>query len=180
MPKAASNKSLLPDSSKLSIPELTFITEYLKNGHNGTQAYLALKPHVTSGTASVEASELIRKPHIIEYMQAIKDRMAAASELTKSTLIEYASYGLMIAKQKEDIGVLFRGLDVSAKLIHAYDSSEDDLSLYSSLINKIQGKNIQINIGCKDKDSMEIVGEGQGERAWGVRYRSQVLLFYTL
>lgn len=153
MPKAIISKSL-PDSSKLSIHELSVVSEYLKNGFNAAKAYHTIKPHVSPDTAKCAGSQLINKSAVKEYIQTIKDSMAAKSELTKQGLIDYASYGLMIAKGREDIGVLFKGIDISAKLIGAYNSGEDDLSLYSSLISKISGKNIQINIGCNDNQAI--------------------------
>jgi hypothetical protein len=139
-----------PDTSSLSIHELSVVTEYLKNGFNAAQASHTVKPHISYDTAKVEGSKLINRPHVKEYIQLIKDSMAAKTELNKSTLIDYCSYGLMIAKERDDIGSLFKGVDTTAKLIGAYDQGQDDLSLYSSLISKIQGNNVQINIGCNN------------------------------
>lgn len=51
---------------KLLHTEELFVIEYLKNGQNGTRAYLAIRADVTERSASVYANRPLKKPAVIE------------------------------------------------------------------------------------------------------------------
>lgn len=85
------------NSSKvLSLTELLFINEYMKNGKNRLQAYRTVRPKTTYKSASVAASRLLDKPRVqqeisnrvqvengisLEYIHALLvDRLALAQE----------------------------------------------------------------------------------------------------
>jgi len=66
------------------------LDEYLRNGGNGTQAYLTIAPHVKVQTANTEASKILRSPHVTAEIQAILDRTAAGYEVQIITLSDIA------------------------------------------------------------------------------------------
>lgn len=45
--------------------ERLFIDEYMKNGHDATKAYLAVRPSMDKRSASVCADNLLKKPEVI-------------------------------------------------------------------------------------------------------------------
>ena len=65
-----------------------FAREYVKNGFNGTQAYLALRPHVTYGTAEVSAIRILGNTRTQEAMAEIVADIATPEEV-KQVLSDY-------------------------------------------------------------------------------------------
>ena len=51
---------------KLKPIEELFVAEYIKNGQNGTQAYLAIRPDSKERSASVSAYRLLKKNAVVE------------------------------------------------------------------------------------------------------------------
>jgi hypothetical protein len=61
----------------------TFITEYLKNGGNGAQAYLKAKPGVTENTAKTNAARLLANANFITVFEAQKAKLVAKTGMTR-------------------------------------------------------------------------------------------------
>lgn len=59
---------------------ITFWTEYVRNGNNGTEAYLAAKPAATRKTAEVESYKLLRKPVFLDWRQAHEDAQMSRAD----------------------------------------------------------------------------------------------------
>ena len=66
-----------------------FVREYVKNGFNGTQAYLALRPTVTENSAGVLAHRTLRLVKTMEAMAEITDSILTVEE-TKGLISKYA------------------------------------------------------------------------------------------
>ena len=56
-------------NSTLSVRHQVFVTEYITNGGNATQAYIAARPNVKYNTAMTESCKLLRNPKITEAIQ---------------------------------------------------------------------------------------------------------------
>lgn len=50
-----------------------FILEYVKNGNNGTQAYLYAYPNAKETTARANANKLLTNSEIVEHIQRLQD-----------------------------------------------------------------------------------------------------------
>lgn len=62
-------------SGTISDSDQLFALEYLKNGHNATAAYKTAHPRAKQRTAEVEGSKLLRKPEVIDFVEAeLKER----------------------------------------------------------------------------------------------------------
>lgn len=68
---------------KLTWKEERFAEEYVRNNGNGTRAYLVAHPGVTIATAGVEAYKYLKKPQIIDAIEAERDRMRTALRFTR-------------------------------------------------------------------------------------------------
>lgn len=135
-----------PSTHDLSPFDLQFVNEWLSNGNKGTDAYVSVRPDADRAYAAVQACKILQKIPVREYVAAIKGEMVKKVLLTKDTLIEYTQYGLEVAKSQDEIATLFKGVEVGAKLIGAYEQDQDDLSKYTGLLGRIKADNVQINI----------------------------------
>lgn len=57
--------------NKLTIKQTNFCHEYLKNGGNGTQAYLTVYNSKSDTAAKHEASKLLKRDDITDYIQTL-------------------------------------------------------------------------------------------------------------
>ena len=141
--------------------ERDFLSAYLSNGGNATQAYLAIVPDAKNTTARIEGSRLKRKTAVSRALQEHNNSIAAKSEdiavITKSGLLDHANWGLTAAREDRELGTLFKGIDTAAKLIGAYSQDEDDESKYAKFITKISVNQLTINQGVNTKEA-KVVG----------------------
>jgi hypothetical protein len=144
-----------PETSQdenLATFEAAFIHEYLNNGHHASKAYLALRPNVTPGTANVSSTRLLQRPHVKAYLAKRLDKSLEEVKLNKTTLLNHAQWGLNKARETYELSALFKGIDISAKLINAYDQDEDDLSKYTGLIGRIKADNVNIQVNINKNE----------------------------
>lgn len=64
-----------------------FITEYLRNGRNGTAAYLAVYPNSSPAAAAVSAWHLLRIPKIAARIKAEVDRLVTKHVMSREDLM---------------------------------------------------------------------------------------------
>lgn len=57
--------------NKLTIKQSNFCHEYIKNGGNGTQAYLTVYNSKSEAAAKQEASKLLKRDDVTEYIQTL-------------------------------------------------------------------------------------------------------------
>lgn len=67
--------------------EESFITEYLRNGMNGTAAWIFTHPGCSPDLAASYASALIRKPRVAERIASERRRLAQQHEMTRDQLL---------------------------------------------------------------------------------------------
>lgn len=68
--------------------EKAFAEEWVNNGHNSTQAYLKIKPHVTTETAKVEGHKYLTRPNVEAHIAAIQKTVSIKHQITRESLIE--------------------------------------------------------------------------------------------
>ena len=142
--------------TELNEKEATFVNAYLTNGNNCTEAYLQVSPNVKRETARIEGSRLKRSPKVTRYLAehntALVQSGEEQSKINKKYLIDTAHWGIEKSKKMGELGTLFKGIEVGAKLTGAYTQDEDDETKYTKFIQKISVKQMNVNIGKNTKD----------------------------
>ena len=73
----------------LSVNDLLFVNEYMRNGRNGKQAYLSVHPGVKANSAEVGAARLISKEKVqAELARRVRAEAGITKELVESTLLQ--------------------------------------------------------------------------------------------
>ncbi len=139
-----------------------FIAEYAKNGGNGTQAYLTVRPKNNPNSAGVEASKLLSQPMVQsaldkEYARGGASRLAA----TDTLLVEAEEVRLLALKDKK-LGNAIQSIDLKAKLNGVYQDTSDKGHGYLNLIKSISVtvNNNTVNVGTntpKPVDKCEVI-----------------------
>lgn len=65
----------MPKVNRITEKQKAFCREYVRNGGNGTQAYLTAYDTESETTASIESSKLLRLDHITEYIATLNKPM---------------------------------------------------------------------------------------------------------
>ena len=82
----------------LRVNELLFLTEYFRNGRNGTQAYRAVHPASKHTSASVSATRLLQKARVqAEIARRTRYDVGVTKEWGQTRLLDYEAMAL--AKQ---------------------------------------------------------------------------------
>lgn len=71
----------------LTMIEESFIAEYLRNGLNGTAAWMFTHPGCSPDAAAVAASQAIRRPKVAARLAAERDRLAKKHDMTRDQLL---------------------------------------------------------------------------------------------
>lgn len=87
-------KAAKPLGKKAMAKAIEFVEEYLRNGRNGTRAYLKVYPQVTEDTARSKAAVLIAKDSVSAYLQKRDEELRAKYRLTTDDVIKSMSQAL--------------------------------------------------------------------------------------
>ena len=124
-----------------------FIVEYLNNGNNATQAYLAVKPSVLPTTANVNGTQLLSRTSIKNALaNEMMKREAHSLATTERLLVESEEIrrNAMILKKK-DLGNALKAVELKGKLAHAFTKENQDDVKFQAFI-----ENLQVNINTKE------------------------------
>ena len=119
---------------KLRDIEKYFISEYLKNGQNGTEAYLAIKTNVSRRSAAVCANRLLKKASVISEIEKTLDKKLEDSIASRSYLINEADEIGKEARDNGNYGSAIKAVEVKGKLNRVYDKEESDLRDYYKVL----------------------------------------------
>lgn len=139
---------------KLSKAEQTFADTYLTNGFNATRAYITAHPRTSEATAAVQASRLLRKPNITEYLNtryaeqvmSAEEALNRVATIARADLSQYEEGGFInLDAMKEDgLGFLLKGISYKPNGItelqfhDSYKALEDILKAHGKLIEKLE------------------------------------------
>lgn len=123
---------------KMKHIEELFIAEYLKNGQNGTKAYLALRPNGNERSASVSANRLLKKPSVIEAIQKAVDKKFDESIASREYLIDEAHEIGKEARGKGVYGSALNAVELKAKLNRLFDKDEPEMQGYFKLMQYLE------------------------------------------
>ena len=96
-----------------------FCREYVKNGLNGTKAYMKAYPDCTEETARINASKLLTKTNIQNYIKELQDKAESKDIMTTIQKKEFLTN--MILKDKDANRTdRLRALDILNKMDGEY------------------------------------------------------------
>lgn len=81
----------------LTVKQMNFCEEYIKNGGNGTQAYLTAYDSNSKTTAAIEASRMLDKPDIQAYLMKLRKPIEKA---VKRKIINEREYKKEVIKER--------------------------------------------------------------------------------
>ena len=117
--------------------QTVFKAEYLKNGNNGTQAYLIAKPHVSPKTASVEASKYLALTSTIESLKRATDKRVDKLRFSKDQILDNIDVIRQKSLDKEELGTSLKANKEIAELAGLYERGADDKGNYMLLIKSL-------------------------------------------
>lgn len=117
--------------------QTVFEAEYLKNGNNGTQAYLIAKPNVTLKTAKVESSKYLTRPDVIESLKRTTDKQVDKLRFSKGQILDNIDDIRIKSLDKDQLSVSLKANKELAELSNLYDRGADDKGNYMLLIKSL-------------------------------------------
>lgn len=120
----------------LTIKQMCFCQEYVKNGGNGKEAYLAAFESNNPTTAKVEATRLLSREDIQEYLLQLRKPIEKA---VKRKIINEREHKKQIIQDR----------------LEACIAREDDAAIarYLEIWNKMDGEYININKDITDRET---------------------------
>lgn len=123
-------------NQKLTQKQMNFCQEYIKNGGNATQAYLAAYDSNSPVCAQIEASRMLDKEHIQEYLAKLRRPIEKA---VKRKIINEREYKKKLIQDRID-ECIERGDDAA-------------IARYLEIWNKMDGEYVNINKDITDHDA---------------------------
>lgn len=120
----------------LTQKQMNFCQEYLKNGGNGTKAYLAAYDSTSPRSAGVEAYRLLEQENIQEYLAKLRKPIEKA---VKRKIINEREYKKKLIQERIEECVE-RGDDAA-------------IARYIEIWNKMDGEYVNINKDITDHDA---------------------------
>lgn len=122
---------------KLTHTEELFVAEYLKNGQNGSRAYLSIRPNVSSRSARVSAHRLLKKPQVIELINNAVTKRYDESIASKEYLTEEAHIIGKDAFKKGKHGSALQAVELKGKLNKVFDNDKPEMEGYVKFIQSV-------------------------------------------
>lgn len=93
-----------------------FCEEYIKTG-NATQSYLTAYPNVTYETANNSGSQMLKKPHIIEYLNWLRAQVKAD---TVADITECLELLTDVMRNGDSTGAKLKAAEMRLKTLGAF------------------------------------------------------------
>jgi len=120
----------------LTVKQMNFCDEYIKNGGNGTQAYLTAYNSNSPVSAQIEASRLLDKEEIQAYLQKLRKPIEKA---VKRKIINEREYKKKLIQERID-ECIARGDDAA-------------IARYLEIWNKMDGEYVNITKDITESDA---------------------------
>ena len=121
---------------EITVKQRKFCEEYITNGGNATQAYLAAYDSNSPTSAQIEASRLLDKEHIQGYLAELRRPIEKA---VKRKMINEREYKKKLIQERIDECIV-RGDDAA-------------IARYIEIWNKMDGEYVNINKDITDHDA---------------------------
>jgi hypothetical protein len=148
------------DSSRLSHADRVFAREYLRNGGNGTRAYLVAHPNASIATATTNASAKLRDTHVRQIIDSALERGDILAIASREQCVSDAQRLMEKAENKEQFSVAVQALDKKAKLNRLYDREQADTTGHAKLLQALQ-VNVNVNTSAAP-DVVELTASDDG------------------
>lgn len=110
-------KLKVPNNKKLTLKQQLFITEYIKNMGNGTQAAANVYKTKNLNTAHAIASENLRKPTVVQEMEkALQDLLGFDDELLNEKTLAAETFKIFQNCGENEKMVKIKALELLAKI----------------------------------------------------------------
>ena len=130
---------------KMNNKQITFCQEYVKNGLNGTQAYLkAYKTCKKEDTAKVNASRLLTNANVQNYIQELQEKIEDETIMTAKERMKWLSEVIKIKLPDGSDEILYmKNADLNTKL-KAIDTLNKMTGEYKTILDgKIDVKKLE-------------------------------------
>ena len=121
----------------MTVKQMRFCEEYLKNGGNGTEAYMTAYDSDSAKSAVIEASRLLKREDIQDYLLKLRKPVEKA---VKRKIMNEREYKKKLIQERIDECVA-RGDDAA-------------IARYIEIWNKMDGEYINISKDITDHDAM--------------------------
>jgi hypothetical protein len=122
---------------KLTYLEKLFLAEYNKNGGNGTEAYLSLKPHVSRRSASVCATRILKKTAVTEVLQKHTDKQIDEGIASREKILEEIHEIRERALEQDKLQTSLNASSEKAKIAGHYKDKESDMTQFNQFLQQI-------------------------------------------
>ena len=116
---------------------LTFISEYMSNGNNATQAYLVAKPNVTIGSAKVSGHKMLTRPNVQAEIAQRIERRELESTWTHQESTARTRQVMAKADQADKLDTVLKAIDTLNKTHDHYSQNTPDHAVYQTFINQL-------------------------------------------
>ena len=142
---------------KLSPLEESFVTEYISNGFNGTQAYLAIRPDVKEESAAPSATRFLKKVTVQNAIDAHHKERKEDSIASKDYLTKEAHEIGKEARKDKNYGSALSAVKLKGELNQVF-KQDTEQGKYTETMNKIF---LQINqeVNINKEDAIDITPE---------------------
>ena len=137
---------------KLNYTDKLFISEYIRNGGNGTQAYLAIKPDVSVNSAAVSANRMLKRPAVQEAL----DREVEKTIASREGLIREAHRIKEKAEKTDKLQVALNAIDLKGKLAGRYREQSDGTDQFERIIQMFQ---VNVNVDNDTGKAIDVTPE---------------------
>ena len=97
--------------------QITFCQEYVKNGNNGTKAYLIAYPDVTEETAKVNASRLLTNANVKAYIKELQNKIEKKRIMSIEERMDWLTN---VINSNENINNKLKALEILNKMDGVY------------------------------------------------------------
>lgn len=101
--------------------QITFCQEYIKNGNNGTKAYMKVYPGSSEESAMTGASRLLRNDKVQDYLKSLQDKVEKKTIMSAEERMEFLTKVVNgKIKDKVYMGDKLKALDILNKMSGEY------------------------------------------------------------
>ena len=135
---------------KLSPLEELFVSEYISNGFNGTQAYLKVKPKVKEAVAAASATRFLKKVNVQNAIDAHLKERKEDSIANRDYLTKEAHEIGTEARKDKNYGSALTAVDLKAKLNQVYKEDTERGMYANTMKNIFLQINQEVNINKEE------------------------------
>ena len=135
---------------KLSPLEESFVPEYISNGFNGTQAYLAIKPDVKEESDAASATRFLKKVSVQNAIDAHHKERKEDSIASKDYLTKEAHDIGKEAREDKSYGAALNAVKLKGELNQVFKEDTEAGKYTETMTNIFMQINQEVNINKEE------------------------------